>query len=85
MGQGYINKGRAVIEVNIMYKQPTAVLEIVQELRSIGLKQGQDFDFAYHKEVWDGFSSEPIRERQTVFIFYQEELATWFTLKYQTT
>ena len=74
-----------MIEVNIMYTQPTAVLEIVQELRSIGLKQGQDFDFAYYKEVWDGFSSEPIREHHTVFTFYQEELATWFTLKYQTT
>jgi hypothetical protein len=72
-----------VIEIIITDKQPWEVIDIVQELRSAGLQQGHDFDFAYYKERWDNFSHEPVVEQHTVFSFYQEELASWFTLKYQ--
>ena len=43
---------------------------------------GKDFDFAYHKEMWDDFRSEPIREQHTVFTFYNDSNASYFVLRW---
>jgi hypothetical protein len=56
------------------------VMDIVRELRQQGMVQGQDFDFAYHQSKWDEMIGEIPRE--TKFTFYNDQLATWFQLKY---
>lgn len=59
-------------------------LDIVNELRNSGLKQGTDFDFEYHPPVnsFTGYSEAEVG-KHAVFNFYKESLATWFDLKYR--
>ncbi len=62
-------------------------LDIVHELRALGLQNGIDFNFAYinRKQIWvvldeDG---EPYEEPWGAeFTFTDDKWATWFTLKY---
>ena len=56
------------------------VLEIVYSLRGQGIQQSVDFDFAYHQSKWDDMIGEIPRE--TIFTFYNDELAMMFALKY---
>jgi len=72
-----------MITVTLIDKQPNEVMEIVRELRSKGYLQGIEFDFEYHKPVFNDWSGDNVYNRYTVFKFYKESLATWFTLKYQ--
>lgn len=65
-----------------MDRDPAGVLEIVKDLRSNGLCQGKDFDFAYKPPIWDNFNGDVVYNRSTVFTFYTDELASWFALKY---
>jgi hypothetical protein len=51
---------------------------LVQQLRDQGYQQGVDFDFAYHPEMYDGFTHG--RQRYTNFMFYDEHLAMIFRL-----
>ena len=57
------------------------ILELVGQLKKQGYCQGSDFDFAYHQSHWDGMIGEI--PRHTVFTFYNEQLATWFALKFK--
>lgn len=70
-----------MIEVKIYKKDPSAIMEIVRELRASGLRQGVDFDFAYNKPQFDDQWHE-VMPRHTVFTFYVEKHATFFALKY---
>ncbi len=70
------------VEVKLIDLDVNQVMEIVRELRASGLKQGVDFDFEYHKPTWDNFSYEAVTNRFTIFTFYSEKYATFFTLKY---
>jgi UDP-N-acetyl-D-mannosaminuronate dehydrogenase len=61
------------------------ILDIVRELRRTGLQQGKDFDFAYQPEKVDydiATGAHLLEQRQTVFSFYNESLASWFGIKY---
>lgn len=58
------------------------VMDVVKELRSKGHVQGVDFDFEYHKPKHDYISGHLEYNRHTVFTFYTESLATWFSLVY---
>ena len=69
------------IEIKIYVRNAQHAMDIVKELRDSGYVQGVDFDFAYHKPMYDGHWQEII-QRNTMFTFYKEELATWFSLKY---
>lgn len=71
-----------MIEIVVMDREPSGILDIVRDLRQHGLVQGQDFDFAYRPPRWDNFSGDAVYNRSTVFSFYTEELASWFALKY---
>mgnify|MGYP003349611603 CR=1 FL=1 len=68
-----------MIEVTIEDLPPNEVIEIVRELRSSGLVQGQDFDFRYVRPEWSEIGDI---ERHTVFSFYNEKYGTFFALKY---
>ena len=72
----------------ILYEiDPTNVMDIVRDLRSMGLVQGRDFDFAYHQGVWDYFTNTEHVRKHTKFTFYEgsEKWATWLALKYNQT
>lgn len=56
------------------------VMDIVQELRDSGLKQGENFDFAYTPPYSDDWKKSV--QSMAEFTFYQPALATMFTLKY---
>ena len=65
-----------------LYIDVSRTLEIVHELKRHGWMIGKDFDFAYNKAVWDGFSSGLIQEQHCVFIFYNDSNASYFMLRW---
>jgi hypothetical protein len=69
-----------MIEVRILHRGADQVMEIVRELRTRGLVQGVDFDFAYNQSRWDEMIGEV--PTHTLFSFYKESEATLFALKY---
>lgn len=66
--------------VRIYDLRAARVMDIVQELRDSGLKQGENFDFAYTPPYSDDWK-KPVKS-MAEFTFYQPALATMFTLKY---
>ena len=72
-----------MIEVKIFDIQVGQIVEIVHALRLKGYVQDVDFEFEYHPPKFDNFSGEAVYNRCVIFKFYKEELATWFSLKYQ--
>jgi hypothetical protein len=66
--------------VSVHAIDPNQVMDIVRELRQQGMVQGRDFDFAYHQRKWDEIVGEI--PKHTDFVFYNDQLATWFQLKY---
>lgn len=72
-----------MIEVKILDISVSEILDIVKDARLKGYVQGVDFDFTYHPPKFDNFSGDAVYNRCVIFKFYKEELATWFSLKYQ--
>ena len=73
------------MKVILEHKGAGEVMEIVKELRNQGCMQGIDFDFAYHKPMYDNFSGsnwEPELEKHTVFTFYNDVNASYFMLRW---
>jgi len=73
-----------MIDVRLTGIKVDTILDIVRELRQVGLVQGQDFDFAYtpEKYKYDLSDSATLVKRHTVFSFYNDGLASWFGIKY---
>lgn len=71
-----------MIELKLIDKTPNDVIDIVRQLRNNGHIQGVDFDFEYRPPKFDEFSNDAVYNRCTVFTFYKEELATWFSLRH---
>ena len=69
-------------EIKIVHKSPNEIIEIVKEVRAMGLVQGKDFDFSYHKATWDATGSEAVDPEHTIFKFYDTKWATLFSLKW---
>lgn len=69
-----------MIEVRLDATNAGRAIEIVHELKALGLIQHQDFDFKYHPGRYDDHSGWHIS--YLTFAFYREELATMFRLKY---
>lgn len=70
------------LKVTIIDKSPNDVMDIVRELRSQGMVQGKDFDFAYFQPKYDINSYDGVENRKAIFTFHTEKYATLFTLKY---
>jgi hypothetical protein len=68
------------VNIVILHKDASRILDIVKELKGQGLVQGVDFDFAFHQSRWDEMIGEVPKE--TVFTFYSEKYATLFALKH---
>lgn len=60
----------------------TQVLGVVDALKQKGYVMGVDFNWEYHKPKHDDITYELLYNRHTVFRFYKDELATWFSLTY---
>ncbi len=60
------------------------LLQVVYEMRDAGLRQGVDFDYAWHVTRYqnENFSFEILERAHGVFKFYNESWATLFALKY---
>lgn len=71
-----------MIEVKIIDIMPVDALALVNELKQKGYIQGIDYDWEYHKPEFNDFSGDTVYSRYTIFKFYKEELATWFSLRY---
>ena len=66
----------------ILYITAKRTMEIGQELRSTGWRQGIDFDYAYYQEKYDNFSHDPVVKRHAKFTFYNDTNASYFILRY---
>lgn len=71
-----------MIKVTIQGKDPTAIMEIVREMREQGFIQGRDFDFNYHPPSYNNDGWSAVTPKYTVFTFYEDKLATMFALKW---
>lgn len=69
-------------EIKILHKSANEIMEMVKEVRAIGLVQGKDFDFAFHQASWSEFTFEAVTPKHTIFKFYDEKWATLFSLKW---
>jgi hypothetical protein len=61
-------------------KSVDEILLIVHDLKHQGLRQGADFDFAYHPSRWDNMTGDTPGYAE--FRFYDNKWATWFNLKW---
>ena len=68
-------------DISIKGISSTKVLEIVQELRDMGWEQGKDFDFSFYPSEYDYMNGNIIKKR-TVFTFYNDTNASYFTLRF---
>lgn len=71
-----------LIEIVLIDKKPTEIIDIVREMRNSGMIQHKDFDFKYNQAKYQDWSGDYVAPEHTVFIFYKEEHATWFTLRW---
>lgn len=72
-----------MIEVKVENWNVHKILEVVGEIRNIGYVQGVDFDFTYHPAKMLDFNPYgKYTGKYTTFKFYNDQLATYFHLKY---
>jgi hypothetical protein len=60
------------------------IMGIVEKMRKDGMVQGLDFNFSYHPSEQDSYAYDPAstKPRYTVFEFYNEKYAVFFSLRY---
>lgn len=69
-------------EIKILHKSANEIMEIVKEVRAMGLVQGKDFNFAFYQATWNDSTFEAVSPKHTIFTFYEERWATLFSLKW---
>ena len=57
-------------------------MEIVRDLRNMGLVQGKDFEFRYNPTKHDPHHWEEVKPRGAEFYFREGKWTTFVTLKY---
>ena len=65
-----------------LYIDANRTIEITHELRSMGWKQGVDFDYAYYKAQYDNFSYDALTPKHAKFVFYNDSNASYFMLRF---
>ena len=71
-----------MIQVKLLNKSAAEIMLIIKEMANDGIVQVRDFDFAYHPARYKSDGWENISPKHTIFAFYNEQMATFFTLKY---
>lgn len=69
-------------EVEVINVDANQTMELVRELRRIGLVQGRDFDFSYHQAEYSNFGYDLDKPKRAVFKFYIDKYATFYQLKW---
>lgn len=69
------------IEYILYDKDSTEISAVVKELSALGYIVGKDFDFAFSTARYD-YSNLRYTPRKTVFKFHNEELASWFVMRW---
>lgn len=74
----------ALPEESIFLKGLTASesIDVVKELRALGLVQGKDFEFRYQPKEEDGFTYNETAERGCEFYFNEGKWRSYMALKY---
>jgi hypothetical protein len=77
----------ALPEESIFLKGLSAsdTMEIVKELRAMGLVQGRDFEFRYQPRQDDGFTYEDTVPKGCEFYFNEGKWTSYMALKYSST
>lgn len=70
-----------MIRVVVQGLNSNDISALVHELRDLGYKVGQDFNFEFATGRYDWQSNQQIPPR-TVFYWINETAGTWFALKY---
>lgn len=70
-----------MIEITVRNYTVDRVLEVVKDLRAMGYVQREDFDFKWKPAHYDWLGSAE-EASCTTFMFYNNEAATFFRLKY---
>jgi len=73
-----------LVEV-VLYIDVIATLDIVHDLKKMGWVIHKDFDFAYHKAIYNdftGYNREPEESEHSVFTFYNDSNASYFMLRW---
>jgi hypothetical protein len=70
-----------MIQVKVMNVAVDGMLKIVYDLKQQGYAANRDFEFAYYPVKHDYLSGDR-EESFVIFTFENEQLATWFSLKY---
>ena len=63
-----------------VFGDANSVMDKVRELRSTGLVQSVDFDFAFYQSKWDDMIGEI--PKNAIFTFYTDKYATFYALKW---
>ena len=75
------------MEIRIDHKRSKDVYGIVDSLSAHGLKQGVDYDYAYHpgwmSDINDIYNPDPDSSGHIIVKFYNEKFASWFRLKWK--
>jgi len=69
-------------KATLLGAHPSRIYEIIDDLASLGLRRGADFEFKYYPPVGSLYFPSDNRERYVEFTFQNAETATWFTVKY---
>lgn len=74
----------ALPEESIFIKGLSAAqaMDIVRELRALGLIQGKDFEFRYQPREEDGFTYNEVSPRGCEFYFKEGKWRSYMALKY---
>lgn len=67
-------------EVKLEHEKPMNILAIVDELKKNGYQLNDDFIFMFYPTRFD--STEGLIPKHTIFLFKDERIATWFSMKY---
>lgn len=71
-----------MIQVYVKTGDVPTIISMVHDLKDSGYTIGIDFDFEYKPENFDSFSGDVLYNKHTLFRFYTEESASWFSLKW---
>jgi len=69
-------------KVTVSHDKPDLIMTTVREMRKAGLVQGEDFDFAFYNAQYDDTGFNLVNPRHTVFTFYKDKWATWYSIKW---
>ena len=69
------------IVYTLYHRDSNEISAIITELKSLGYIPDRDFDFSFSTGRYDWENLQYVAKK-TVFTFYNEELASWFMMKW---